>query len=100
MLNTGPIVLAEEDSDNQKIIAEVPKSIEVTNQVAVFKNGMDALQYLQTTSDKPPLILCDINMPIIDGLELRANLEADAALKSKNIPFIVLSTTNNPSAIR
>lgn len=100
MLKTGPIVLVEDDRDDQEIIAEVFKSIQVMNPIAVFKNGQEALDYLKNTAEKPFLILCDINMPVMDGLQFRAAIEADASLKRKCIPFIFLSTTNNPTAVR
>lgn len=100
MPGKGPILLIDDDTDDQEIIAEVLLSLQVPNPLAVFKNGQEALDYLKTTSDKPFLILCDINMPIMDGLQFRAAIENDSFLRNKSIPFIFLSTTNNPSAVR
>lgn len=100
MPKSGPIVLVDDDTDDQEILQEVLKSLGVPNNVIVCKNGQEAEAYLRTTSDKPFLILCDINMPIINGLELRATIEADPFLKGKSIPFIFLSTTGNPAAVR
>lgn len=100
MPKNGPIVLIEDDIDDQEIVAEILKDMQITNPLAIFKNGREALDYLKTTSDKPFLILCDINMPVMDGLQLRMAIEKDPALRRKSIPFVFLSTTNNPNVVR
>src|SRR5215218_9534907 len=71
-----------------------------TKSTSFFKNGKEAEAYLRTTTHHPFLILCDINMPVMTGLELRATIEADPVLKEKSIPFIFLSTTGNPTVVR
>ena len=100
MPKSGPIILVEDDTDDQEILLEVLKSLGVQNNVVVCKNGQEAEAYLRTTTDKPFLILCDINMPLMNGLELRSVIENDPFLKEKSIPFIFLSTTGNPLAVR
>ena len=100
MPKTGPIVLVEDDTDDQEIVAELLEALQITNPLAVFKNGQEALDYLKTTPDKPFLILCDINMPVMDGLQFRMAIEEDPALRRKSIPFVFLSTTNNPNIVR
>jgi CheY-like chemotaxis protein len=100
MPKSGPIILVEDDTDDQDIMQEVLRNLGVTNQLLLFKNGQEAETYLRTTTDRPFLIFCDINMPVMNGLELRAAIEADPFLKQKCIPFIFLSTTDNPVAVR
>ena len=63
-------------------------------------NGKEALEYLHTTTEHPFLILCDINMPVMDGLEFRNAIEQDPFLKKKDIPFVYLTTTGNPLIVR
>ena len=100
MPRNGPIVLVEDDTDDQEIIKEVLNNLQVANRLIVHHNGEEALDYIRTTADKPLLILCDINMPLMDGLQFRAAIEADPLLRSKSVPFVFLSTTNNPVAVR
>jgi CheY-like chemotaxis protein len=100
MPKSGPIILVDDDNDDQEILHEVLKGLGVQNKLIAFKNGHEAESYLRTTADKPFLILCDINMPVMNGLELRAIIEGDPFLKEKSIPFIFLSTTGNPLAVR
>lgn len=100
MPKNGPIILIDDDADDQEILQEILKNLNVKNDLVIFKNGHEAEAYLRTTADRPFLILCDINMPVMNGLELRTLIESDPVLKQKSIPFIFLSTTGNPIAVR
>jgi CheY-like chemotaxis protein len=100
MPKSGPIIIVEDDTDDQDIMQEVLRDLHVSNPLRYFKNGKEALDYLYTTTEHPFLILCDINMPVMDGLELYTIIDKDPVLKEKNIPFIYLTTTGNPLIIR
>ncbi len=100
MSKNGPIILVDDDTDDQEILQEVLKDLGVQNKIIICKNGQEAETFLRTTDDKPFIILCDINMPIMTGLELRAVIEADPFLREKSIPFIFLSTTGSQVAVR
>lgn len=100
MAKNGPIILVEDDTDDQDIMHDVLRSLNVPNALVVFKNGKEAEAYLRTTTEQPFLILCDINMPVMNGLELRAIIENDPFLRGKSIPFVFLSTTGNPITVR
>ena len=95
----GPIVLIEDDEDDQYLIRTILKDLDVKNEVRLFENGEQALQYLLVTSEKPFIIICDINMPLMNGLELRDYIDQDPQLKKKSIPFIFLSTSANKHLI-
>ena len=66
--------------------------IEVQNELKCFSNGAEALSYLKNTSEQTFLILSDINMPRLNGLQLKAEINKDERLKKKAIPFVLLST--------
>jgi DNA-binding NarL/FixJ family response regulator len=51
------------------------------------------MQYLQTTADKPFFILCDVNLPLQNGIEFKRQLDTDNDLRKKSIPFIFYSTS-------
>ncbi len=95
----GTILLVEDDLDDQEIIIEVLRKLNAQHQIITLKNGQEALEYLRGPSKKPFLILCDINMPVMNGLEFRAVLEADVMLRNKSIPFVFLTTTGNIAAV-
>jgi CheY-like chemotaxis protein len=93
MLKSGPIVLVDDDEEDQEIIKEAFRDSEVYNPVLSFRNGLEVLEYLRTTSDHPFLIISDINMPRMNGFELREEILHDLFLARKCIPFIYLSTS-------
>lgn len=94
MSRYGPIVIVEDDHDDQMIYKEIVESLHPKNEVNVFDNGEDVLKFLRDTPVQPFVIISDINLPRMTGLELRRQINADEALRKKSIPFIFLSTTD------
>ena len=98
MIN-GPILFVEDDADDQFIYEEICDRLGVANQVKFFHSGDEVLNYLRATTDKPFIIFCDINMPEMDGLKLRKEINEDEYLRRKSIPFVFLSTAATPSQV-
>jgi CheY-like chemotaxis protein len=96
----GPIISIEDDEDDQFLLSQVIKQLGITNEIRFFSNGQVALHYFETTEEKPFLILCDINMPIMNGLELRRRINQSDYLRQKSIPFVYLTTAANADIIR
>lgn len=61
-------------------------------------NGKSALEFLNQTKVLPDLILMDINMPVMDGLECLRSIRKNDVLKS--IPVVMFSTSDNPEDIK
>ena len=95
----GPLIIVEDDLDDQEIMKEVFESLGVSNTLLLFSDGFEALTYLQTTTDQPFLILCDINLPKLNGLELREHIDADERLRRKSVPFVFFSTNASRDAV-
>ena len=100
MAKAGPIILVDDDKDDCDITVEAINQLEIPNEVKCFHNGKDAFDYLETTREQPFIILSDINMPMVNGLELREMIESNRRLKEKSIPFIFMSTTPAPAAVK
>lgn len=98
--NKKPIIHIEDDPDDQLIIRQALTELSIANPIRFFPNGQEALDYLQTTSEQPLLILCDINMPMMSGLELRNRIDANAYLKAKAVPFIFYTTSASPELVK
>jgi CheY-like chemotaxis protein len=96
----SPILIVEDDPDDQDILRSVCSEIGVEGHLLFFNNGNRVFDYLKTTTQKPLLILCDINMPLMDGIELLESISRDEYLKKKSIPFIFFSTAASPSQVR
>jgi DNA-binding NarL/FixJ family response regulator len=52
-----------------------------------------------STTDKPLIIICDVNIPVMNGLELRRRICDNDYLRKKSIPFVFLSTNAHPKAV-
>lgn len=99
MSKAGPIIVYEDDKDENEIMEEAFKRIAVVNDIIFFDDGEKLLHYLRTTGDQPFLIISDINVPRINGLEIRRIIQEDDFLRKKCIPFIFLSTSAGGKAI-
>jgi len=100
MPRSGPIILVEDDIDDQELIMEIIQGSSIGNPLKLFHNGQQALEYLRTSPDYPFLIICDVNMPVMNGLELRQHMHDDESMKNRSAPFIFLSTTENRDVVR
>jgi CheY-like chemotaxis protein len=95
----GPIVIIEDDADDQYLLAEVFEKLNYQNKVVFLADGQQALDYITTSDELPFLILSDINMPKLDGFALREKLRTDARLSTKCIPYLFFTTALNQKAV-
>ena len=95
MKNAKPIILIDDDDDDLSFIVDSVQALGIKNQILTFKDGQKAFDYLIKHDVVPFLILCDINMPQMDGFELRKKINAELLLTLKSTPFIFLTTSSN-----
>ena len=89
----GPIMIIEDDLDDQYMFNEVFKDLNYANEIIFFGDGLAALNYLTESSVKPFIIFSDINMPRLNGIELRERILQNEDLRLKSIPYLFFSTT-------
>ena len=99
MVIDDPIVIVEDDADDQYFIRTIFEKLGVTAELRFFEDGLSALTYLETATSKTFLTLCDINMPVMNGLELRRKIQENIELRKKSIPFVFLSTAARPREV-
>jgi CheY-like chemotaxis protein len=99
MPKNGPIIIIEDDADDQELLNEIFKELEVPNFVKFFNSCLLALEYLLTTIEKPFLIISDINLPAMTGLEMCQKIMENELVRVKSIPFIFLTTSNDRQTI-
>ena len=87
------LVLIDDDEDDLFLIKSILSDLDNQMPVKTFNNGSDAFEYLCSTPEQPALILSDINMPIMTGLELCETISTNAALSKKEIPIVLWSTS-------
>lgn len=92
MNKTGPIVIIEDDPDDQVILSEIFEELDYENKLIFFGDSELALEYLITTDVEPFLVLSDINMPKLNGIELREKVINNEDLRLKSIPYLFFST--------
>ena len=93
MNKSGPIIIIEDDIDDQEILVEIFKDLDYKNNLVFFRDGLEALNYLTETETEPFLVLSDINMPKLSGLELREKVHNNEDLRMKSIPYLFFSTS-------
>jgi CheY-like chemotaxis protein len=94
MRSTRPILLVEDDHVDTMTVKRSFKDLNVINPLATVSNGEEALEYLRDeNNERPCVILLDLNMPRMNGIELLKILKADDELKM--IPVVVLTTSED-----
>jgi CheY-like chemotaxis protein len=99
MDKTGPIIIIEDDVDDQEILVDIFNKLGYKNEIVYFFDGNKALEYLNKTDVQPFLILSDINMPKINGFELRSKIFTNEQLQLKCIPYLFFTTGANKKAV-
>ena len=92
------ILLAEDNPKDVELTLEAMAENSLANNIIVVKDGVEALEYLRCQgkyklrkTGNPALILLDIKMPRMDGIEVLRNIRSDAKLK--RIPVVVLTSS-------
>ncbi len=92
MRSSNPILLVEDDRVDAMTVKRALKEINVTNRLDITNNGEEALAFLRNLeNEKPGIILLDLNMPKMNGIEFLKIAKHDDALKK--IPVVVLTTS-------
>ncbi|MBC8505714.1 MAG: response regulator [Anaerolineales bacterium] len=96
------ILLVEDNPDHVELILDALQNNGLINALKIVNDGKAALDYLFQRGDyvdatKPGLVLLDINLPKIDGIEVLRQIKKDPELKT--IPVIILSTSDNDEDI-
>jgi CheY-like chemotaxis protein len=95
----GPIIIIEDDEDDQLILQDVLQGLKVPNEIKMFSSCVDAFHYLDITTDQPFLIFSDINLPGMTGAELKKKINEIPHIRQKSIPFVFLTTTSAHAAV-
>ena len=94
------ILLVEDNPDDEALTLRAFRKSNITNEVFVARDGVEAIQYLfcegphaqRDPSDLPSVILMDLKLPKLDGLEVLRRIRSDS--RTENIPVVVLTSSN------
>jgi len=95
----GPIIIIEDDLDDQELLSDVFTTLDYKNEIIFFSDGEQALKYLTETAVEPFIIFSDINMPRLSGLELREKIHENEDLRIKSIPYLFFTTSAEQSHV-
>jgi CheY-like chemotaxis protein len=94
----GRILMVEDDPRDVELTLTALGEYNLSNEVVVTRDGKEALDYLYCrgnfagrTSDNPAVLLLDLKLPKVDGLEVLQQIKADEKLKM--IPVVVLTSS-------
>lgn len=99
MNKKGPVVIIDDDTDDQELLREVFADLQLTNEIHIFTDGESALKYLANATIHPFFIISDIKMPGMDGFELR-DLLSSRSDHLKTIPFLFFTTGGTPQSLQ
>lgn len=99
MATDRPILLVEDNPDDEALTLRAFSKNKITNQVVVARDGVDAVEYLfgmgrhagRDTSVQPAVVFLDLKLPRIDGLEVLRRIRADS--RTALLPVVILTTS-------
>ena len=92
-------MIIEDDRDDQELLEETFSILNYPNPVIFFTNGNEALEYLLEENTPPVLIISDINMPKISGIEIREKINSNKKLQKLQIPYVFFTTAQKASVV-
>lgn len=95
-MNSGTILLVEDNPDDVMFTLRAFERNKISNEVVVAADGEQALEYLLPADPskalRPALVLLDVNLPKIDGLEVLRRIRNHS--RTAGLPVVVLTTSN------
>ncbi|MFL5754239.1 MAG: response regulator [Bacteroidia bacterium] len=89
----GKIILIDDEKFEKKLLLIALKELNIHADLEYFYDPEDALEYLEETDDKIFLVISDMNMPKMNGLDLKRAIDRNKKLKKRALPFIFSSTS-------
>ena len=91
----GEILVIDDDRDDLFIYQSIFSDLSIKNPVRYFEFPKDIFKHLDSVTEQPFLIICDINMPQVNGFTLRERMLKNENIQAKLIPFVFVTNTRN-----
>jgi len=96
--NLVDILLVEDNSTDAALSMRVLKKFAAAERIHLARDGAEALDFLKTGGRPPHLILLDLKLPKVDGLEVLRRMKTDPDLCS--LPVVIFTSSNQPKDVR
>ncbi|MGA2603507.1 MAG: response regulator [Verrucomicrobiia bacterium] len=91
-MNNRPILLVEDNSDDESLTLRAFKKNNIANEVIVVRDGTEALDFLYGNGNAlPAMVLLDLKLPKVSGLEVLRRVRAES--RTRLLPVIILTTS-------
>jgi two-component system response regulator len=99
-MNNKVILIVEDNPNDEELTLRAFERYNITNQIVVVRDGQEALDYLfcagafadRDPGERPQLVLLDINLPKVSGLDVLKRIRGDA--RTKTLPVVILTSSN------
>ena len=103
MVDRKVILLVEDDANDVELTLRAFRNSPLGNEIVVVRDGIEALEYLHATgayagrdvTNLPHVVLLDLNLPVLDGLEVLRRIRADE--RTRRLPVVILTSSNEDS---
>jgi two-component system, response regulator len=96
-MSTIDILLVEDDPRDLELTLRTLKKNNIANHIVVARDGAEALECLRSGTARPRLVLLDLKLPKVSGLEVLTQMRQDPA--TKNTPVVILTSTDDQPEI-
>lgn len=90
-MTTKPILLVEDNPDDEKLTLRALRKNNIQNEVVVARDGPEALDRLYAEGLMPAIILLDLKLPKLDGIEVLRRIRSDP--RTKLVPVVILTSS-------
>ena len=95
----GKIILVDDDSYEKELLESALKKRGWDTRVEYFHDAHDALDHLKQNKEEIFLVISDMNMPKMNGMDFKKSIDSDPKLRAKSIPFIFATSSSVKSEI-
>jgi two-component system, response regulator len=91
MSHTVDILLVEDTAADEELTLRSLRKVNLANRIHVARDGAEALEFLFQSNGRPKVVLLDLKLPKIDGLEVLRRIKADPS--TRDIPVVVVTSS-------
>jgi two-component system response regulator len=97
MTSLRPIILVEDNPDDERLTIRALRRGNIVNEILVARNGEEALAMVLNADPLPSVVLLDLKLPKVEGLEVLRQIRANE--RTHKLPVVVLTSSSEESDI-